>query len=657
MAASATYTYNQRFLLRNGRPWLPVMGEFHFTRYPRQEWRKELVKMKACGVEIVATYVFWIHHEAEEGCFDFTGCRDLRGFLQACQEAGLPVWLRIGPWCHGECRNGGFPDWLMRKGIPTRCNDETYLALVRRLWEAVYDQARGMFHAQGGPVIGIQIENEFGHCGGSGENSHMERLLEMAKGIGFLAPYYTATGWGGAAIGSMLPVMACYCDAPWDARLAPLPPSPNYIFSHERNDADVGSDFALGAHVTFDEEAYPYLLAEMGGGIGATFHRRPTAVPADTAAMSLVKLGSGANLLGYYMYHGGLNPGGELNETRESGSHCETPAFSYMPNAPIGDGGQVGELAKELKLLAMFLQSYGERLAPLPAGLPKEGATHPQDVDSPRYALRTRAGEGFVFINNYQRGLRMPAKTLRIPGLGEVQVPSGYYGILPLGLPVGDTRVSSRSASPLCVLNGRTHVFYGEEDAELSGLLGGDTLTVLSRREALDAWRVTYRGREELVICPAPVLQWGQEIFCLTRKAAAWRTLSGASGVAAVPDTPSAVVWKRVHVNYLCQDFELRLTYAPAAEEVYLRVDYQGALAELFVDGIKVADHFYDGGVWEIALTRYGRPRQAALRVYALFEGMPCWLQQPPCFTDGRALRLRNLSMENEYRLPVLAGQ
>ncbi len=653
MSISSEYTYNQRFLSRDGQPWLPVMGEFHYARYPQAEWAKELAKMKACGVDIVATYVFWIHHEAVEGCFDFTGCRDLRGFLQACRQAGLPVWLRIGPWSHGECRNGGFPDWLLHKGIPTRCNHPVYLALTQRFWEAVYAQAKGMFHHEGGPIIGVQIENEFGHCGGSGESSHMERLLEMAKAIGFQTPYYTATGWGGAVIGPMLPVMACYCDAPWDARLAPLPPSPNYIFSHERNDADVGSDFARGAHVSFDEDAYPYLLAEMGGGIGATFHRRPTAVPADTAAMSLVKLGSGANLLGYYMYHGGVNPGGELNETRESGSYCETPAMSYMPHAPIGDGGQVTELAKDLKLLAMFLRSYGAALAPLPAWLPPEGAARPEDTVRPRYALRAQQGAGFAFVNNHQRGLSLPDRRLEIPGLGSVSMPSGGYGIFPMRLPVGRGTVSSTSASPLCVLPGGRHVFYGEPRYNVEGDLAGCQLITLTRREALDAWPVQTDGIETLVICQAPVLRLDQGYVCLTRKNAAWRTLEGESGMLSVPDTPSRVRCTRVSVNYLCQDYALEMETSDAAEEVYLQITYAGAMAELFVDGQKVADHLYDGEPWEIALNRYGRPQKAALRLYALFEGMPCWLQHPPAFQDGRALQLMRIAMENEYLLPM----
>src|ERR1700689_3360517 len=76
----ATLTLDRNSLLLNGKPWTPVMGEFHFARYPENEWREELLKMKAGGIDIVSTYVFWIHHEEIEGQFDWTGSRNLRHF-------------------------------------------------------------------------------------------------------------------------------------------------------------------------------------------------------------------------------------------------------------------------------------------------------------------------------------------------------------------------------------------------------------------------------------------------------------------------------------------------------------------------------------------------------------------------------------------------
>ena len=109
------YSYNSEYLTCNARPILPIMGEFHFSRYPEEEWKTALKKMQQGGVDIVATYVFWIHHEEAEGEWDFSGRRNLKAFLSCCQETGMKVWLRIGPWAHGECRNGGFPDWLVEK--------------------------------------------------------------------------------------------------------------------------------------------------------------------------------------------------------------------------------------------------------------------------------------------------------------------------------------------------------------------------------------------------------------------------------------------------------------------------------------------------------------------------------------------------------------
>ena len=239
------YTYNKEYLMRDKKPWFPVMGEFHYSRYRDDLWEESLRKMKAGGVTVVSTYAFWIHHEEEEGVYDFNGCRNIGKFLNICKKLDLPVFLRIGPWCHGEVRNGGFPDWLLEKQIPLRCDDPAYLVLARRYWEMLYQQVKGEMYEVGGSVIGIQIENEYGHVGGqTGEvgEQHMRTLQKMAKEIGFRVPLYTATGWGGAVTGGMLPVIAGYCEAPWDSRLTELEANENYVFTGNRNDTLVAND-------------------------------------------------------------------------------------------------------------------------------------------------------------------------------------------------------------------------------------------------------------------------------------------------------------------------------------------------------------------------------------------------------------------------------
>ena len=113
---STEYTYNKLYLMRDGKPWFPVMGEMHYTRYRDDLWEESLRKIKAGGVTIVSTYQIWIHHEEEKGVFDFSGCRNLRKFVEMCGKVGLKVFLRLGPWVHGEVRNGGFPDWVIEMG-------------------------------------------------------------------------------------------------------------------------------------------------------------------------------------------------------------------------------------------------------------------------------------------------------------------------------------------------------------------------------------------------------------------------------------------------------------------------------------------------------------------------------------------------------------
>ena len=81
-AGGETLGANSRYLLRDGKPWFPVMGEFQFSRYPESEWEDEILKMKAGGVQIISTYVFWIHVEEVEGQFDWTGQRSLRQFVE-----------------------------------------------------------------------------------------------------------------------------------------------------------------------------------------------------------------------------------------------------------------------------------------------------------------------------------------------------------------------------------------------------------------------------------------------------------------------------------------------------------------------------------------------------------------------------------------------
>lgn len=530
MTLSETYNFDNISLLHNnGERWFPIMGEIHFSRYPKKFWYESLMKMKEGGVDIVSTYVFWIHHEEIENEYDFTGDRDLRTFVKTCKDVGLKLWLRIGPWAHGEARNGGFPDWLLKKEFVPRTNDKRYFSVVQKWYKKIYEKVEGFLYSEenkDNPIIGIQIENEYGHVGGLSDETgeiHMEKLTEIAKEIGFIVPFYTATGWGGARTGGLLPVMGGYCDAPWDPRTTEIEPSGNYIFTYERNDHNIGSDHGIGEGTTFDYSKFPYLTAELGGGLQMTKHRRTIPFPKDIGAMSLVKLGSGVNLLGYYMYHGGSNPDGKLTslqESKETGYPNDVPEKSYDFHAPIREYGQISPVFRELKLLTLFIHEFGTELCDLPAVIPEDNPLNPDNTTTLRYSYRTNGKKGYVFINNYVRHQKMPDyneiilplpdKTGNLPPL---TIHSGEYFFIPFNMEFGKVKINSAYCTPLCTIKDGTIVFYSSEFSnkkkdffqfESNIANSNPKFLVISRQDALNTWKL-HDGR--LIISKNYIIQ------------------------------------------------------------------------------------------------------------------------------------------------------
>ena len=607
-------TYDSKSLLKDGRRWFPIMGEIHFSRIPEDEWTDCLHKMKQGGVNIASSYVFWIHHEEIRGQYDFTGRRDLRRFVKAVRDAGLYMFLRIGPWNHGECRNGGLPDWLHKLGFEPRTNDERYFAEALNWYREIYKHIAGLLYKDGGPIIGIQIENEYGHCGGlNGEQGgkHMRRLARMALETGFMAPLITATGWGGAETGGLLPVMGGYCEAPWDQRLTAIDPSGNFVFTHERNDHNIGADYETGRGITFDKDKFPYLTAELGGGLQVTKHRRPVARAEDAAAMSVVKMGSGASLLGYYMYCGGENPEGKLtalNETKAAGSPNDLPEKGYDFRAPIGAFGQIGDTWKELRLLARFVKDFGERLAEMDTYIPDDNPLDPKDTQHLRYSIRHNGEWGFVFFNNYVKGQYRPEfKNVRLNVLGRdlpaFDVKSGQYGFYPFNMPVYNGVVRFAKAVPLCV-TGTTTVFYGES---IDCTEGAD-VKLISRRDALDFGG--YPGLEE-------------------------------AGRASFSEKSPGVWEAALHgIDETAGDMALVITYRAESAQAY-------------ANGKLVADDFFADGQWYIGLRRLGFPKTLEIRLEPLRKDAQVYLEAWPTMKDGAVCTIDLIKM---YKVVEIDG-
>ncbi|MFW5984959.1 MAG: beta-galactosidase, partial [Halanaerobiaceae bacterium] len=697
------------------------------------------------GLQIVASYVFWIHHQEIEGQFDWSGRRNLRQFIKLCDRHEIPLVLRIGPWAHGECRNGGFPDWLLEKDLDLRSNDPDYLALVRRFYQQIFNQAEGFLFKDGGPLIGIQLENEYGHVGGyrgTRGQEHMKKLKEIAVKVGFEVPFYTATAWGGAVVvdQEMLPVYGGYAATPWARHTDKVPPSSNFVFDPVKNDRLIGTDLSPEKkenEYTFSVDDYPFTMAELGGGNQVTAHRRPLVTADDTEAMALVKLGSGANLLGYYMYHGGTNPRGKLSTLQEStatGYNNDLPVLSYDFQAPLGEYGKPRAAYRQLKTLHLFLQDFGDRLAQTEVFIPDDSAHSPDNKKDLRYAVRyhQKTDSGFVFINNYQRGLELhdhQEVNLNVKGqkrdyrFRKMKIKDGSRAILPFNQQLGGIRLLTASVQLLCKSqqeNSLTCFFMDQEMGPIEFLLAeknimsidppdnvssiekgkqgvkvtldqaktdrvirfelgnGDQVNfvVLTKKQARNLWKLKIGGRERIFITAADLLSDGQslKLFTIEKKT----QLKAGPELNVLPEVKGGRIQNHensnlfstyliefpdrfceVEVNELEETkenkwYRLKLPENPLHDlhDLWLKIDFAGDRAELFLDHELCADWFYNGRIWRIGLRRFKDRLPEAeikLKIEALMENDDIYLERKPRFREGRACELLSVGLEPEY--------
>lgn len=611
-----------RYFTRNGKPWIGVMGEFHFSRYSRENWHRELAKMKAGGITIVSTYLFWIYHEEIEGKMDFGGDNDIRAFIEECKDVGLDVVIRIGPWAHGECRNGGFPDWLLKKDYKLRDNNEEYLAVVKKWYQSIYNEVKGLFYKDGGNIIAVQIENEF-----VDNAEHLAKLKEIAVECGFIAPIYTVTGWNSASgakipVDEVVPVFGGYCEAPWENHMNRLSPSPHYFFNRMRNDSAIGTDLIAKTQSDgwqLPYERYPFATCELGGGIEVTHHRRPIIKPMDIYAVSLVKLGDGNNLVGYYMYHGGTNKIGELstfNETKATGYPNDYPILSYDFQAPLSEYGEVREQYGLLNMLHMFVNDFGEEFAPMIA-VDSANSVAADDTNSLRYGMRTNGKSGFVFVNHYQRLTELADIENAVISAGNVEFPpidvKGEVSFfMPFNMKMGDSVLEYATAQPLCKCDDT--YFFAEipnikaeykfskgsanivtvpfENAKYMRKLNG-TVYIGGVCNLYEENGQIHSVEDGEYICQ----KWnGSEFETVKIVQSAKQSNVEITGVENAPFEPK-------YKEELCIGGERELTWKKINVDGgygFAEIDYVGDVAQIYADGELVADDYYYGKTWRV---------------------------------------------------------
>ena len=656
---------NSRSLLFDGQPVFPVMGEMHYSRVPQAEWRDELLKMKAGGVDIVATYVFWIHHEEVEGQFDWSGQRDLKKFVATCGEVGLKVVVRCGPWCHGEVRNGGLPDWVQaHKDWKLRSTDTNFLAATKILYGEIARQLHGELWKDGGPVIGVQVDNEFG-----GSPNYLLALKKIAVDAGIDVPLYIKTGWPPmrtpVPLGELLPLFGAYPDGFWTRSIQPMDGNDweNFTFKITRTDTGIGND-TLKMDKNSDTagtEKYPHLTCEVGGGMPASYHRRINYDERDVEANVLTQLGGGSSLIGYYMYHGGQNPEGKLSTLQESqatGYPNDLPVKSYDFNAPLGEFGQINPQYYWLRRLHLFLHDFGTPLAQMPATLSDLRPTNKNDFTTLRWAVRSDGNSGYVFVNNYQRLQPLPAKShvqfkLNLPG-GEfvfpqkpVTIPADGFFFWPFNLDLGGAKLIYATVQPICKIddgNVRTVLFAetpgvkaefvfdpktlassqavfqnvkpgGGVAIEFKAKSGAQMQIVLLNEN--DSLALRKDSANRVVHVNEPQISTTKVTTELLQPAGPAREIplsSGKSRIAIAPDDSdftNAAVWKiKLPANWNADppigskksEHERNL---PIGRSALLRIHYVGDVARLTLNGRLVDDNFYSGREFDLGLNRY----------------------------------------------------
>lgn len=719
---------NSYYMSIGGKPVIPVMGEFHYSRYPECQWEEEILKMKVGGVTVIPTYVFWSIHEEQEGVFNWTGNRNLRKFLQLCQKHGMWTVVRIGPFCHGEIRNGGLPDWLFAKPLEIRSNDVNYLKYVKRFYEEIGRQLDGLYYKDGGTIIGTQIENEHQHSAAPwgitypGEpkdmtsatydadiirigvsvqdkkittaelgDLHMKTLKKMAEEAGIQTPLYTATGWGNAAVigEEAIPVTAAYTYPFWSKPKM----SPFCLFKDIQKSPDY-------APVRYDTEKFPSFCAEMGVGIQMIYTRRPIVTAKAAEALMVRTLGSGANGIGYYMYHGGSTP--KMGPTAFfSDEPMGMPKISYDFQAPLGEFGLEHGSYRALRLLHLFLNDFSEQLAPMETVLPKGYAQlTPANRETLRYAARVKGKSGFVFMVNFQDHdtaridqkdlclrLKFAEETLRISAQGTFTLPKDESLILPFNFRMEDALLKYATAQLLLKLDdkGMEHYFFFVPEgihpefmfdkatvagkyryAPEAGLKSTFTVktaggkrfkvTTLTREQALNACKVD--GKLLLtssMVLPGEkgvrLLNMGNPVFRYVMYPSAKGFKEQTAEVPAVqPEYTSRKVGnRRLAVRFSGKDY-------PQVNDYFLRLDYVGDVAMAFLKGELVLDHFYYGAPWQISLKRFQQElanEELSFYIRPLRKNAPFLSDLPkeavPDFSKGAVVRVDSVQIVPQY--------
>ncbi|MBS1706766.1 MAG: beta-galactosidase [Armatimonadetes bacterium] len=329
-----------QFLL-DGKPFQIHSGELHPSRIPKEYWRHRIQMAKAMGLNTISIYTFWNDHERKEGKWDFkSGSRDLAEFIRLVKEEGMWLLLRPGPYSCAEWDFGGIPPYLLKyPDLKVRCMDPHYIHGAENYLSRIAKIAKPFQISEGGPILMIQLENEYGSFGN--DRNYMKWLHDFWVKQGFKVPFFTADGattymleagtYPGAAVG-----------------LDPLTNLDQIKLAHRYNP---------GVPV-FCSETYPGWLTHWG--------EEWARVSADDCAKNVRFYLDNKLSFSLYMIHGGTNFGFTAG-ANNGGKGYEPHVTSYDYDAPIDEQGRANP--KYMAIRGEF-EKGGTKLPPIPGSMP-----------------------------------------------------------------------------------------------------------------------------------------------------------------------------------------------------------------------------------------------------------------------------------------------
>lgn len=348
-AAARSFKVVKGQFLLDDQPFQIISGELHYARIPREYWHARLKMAKAMGLNAITTYVFWNVHEPSPGTYDFTGNADLAEFLRAAQQEGLYVILRPGPYACAEWEFGGYPAWLLKDPeMKVRSRDPKFLAAARSWLLRLGKEVAPLQIGNGGPIIEVQVENEYGSYGD--DHEYLEAIHKTLVDAGFSqAQLYTADGADELSKGS----------------LPELPAVINF------GTGDAKREFAK-LHKLRPEG--PFMSGEYWAGWfdhwGAPHQTRSPQQEADEIGWML-KQGYSVSM---YMFHGGTSfgfmNGANADGANAEGKNYEPDVTSYDYDAPLDESGRA--TPKYELLRKTIADATGHQPAAVPTVLPAQ---------------------------------------------------------------------------------------------------------------------------------------------------------------------------------------------------------------------------------------------------------------------------------------------